>query len=97
MEYPAVSLADCCGIKPPKAEAKSLLKPHDLVSFVPMDSLGINKKALKLEKTRALEDVSGSYTYFAEDDVLLAKITPCFEKSISMKHNPMNSTYSQLI
>jgi type I restriction enzyme, S subunit len=79
MEYPAVSLADCCVIKPPKAEAKSLLKPHDLVSFVPMDSLGINKKVLKLDKTRALEDVSGSYTYFAEDDVLLAKITPCFE------------------
>ena len=79
MEYPAVSLADCCVIKPPKAEARVLLKPDDLVSFVPMDSLGINKKVLKLEKTRALADVSGSYTYFAENDVLLAKITPCFE------------------
>lgn len=79
MEYSLVSLADCCVIKPPKAEAIAVLKPDDLVSFVPMDSLGINKKVLKLEKTRALADVSGSYTYFAENDVLLAKITPCFE------------------
>jgi type I restriction enzyme S subunit len=79
MEYSLVSLADCCVIKPPKAEARAALKPDDLVSFVPMDSLGINKKVLKLEKTRALADVSGSYTYFAENDVLLAKITPCFE------------------
>jgi type I restriction enzyme S subunit len=79
MEYPVVSLANCCVIKPPKAEARAALKPDDLVSFVPMDSLGINKKVLKLEKTRALADVSGSYTYFAENDVLLAKITPCFE------------------
>ena len=79
MEYSLVSLADCCVIKPPKAEARAVLKPDDLVSFVPMDSLGINKKVLKLEKTRALADVSGSYTYFAENDVLLAKITPCFE------------------
>lgn len=77
--YPKVRLADCCVIKPPKAEARALLKPDDSVSFVPMDSLGINKKGLILEKTRKLADVSGSYTYFAENDVLLAKITPCFE------------------
>jgi type I restriction enzyme S subunit len=29
--------------------------------------------------TRSLSDVSRGYTYFAEGDVLLAKITPCFE------------------
>ena len=30
-------------------------------------------------QTRTLGEVSGSYTYFADGDVLLAKITPCFE------------------
>lgn len=30
-------------------------------------------------ENRSLQSVSGSYTYFAEGDVLLAKITPCFE------------------
>jgi len=28
---------------------------------------------------KQLSDVSGSYTYFADNDVLLAKVTPCFE------------------
>ena len=28
---------------------------------------------------RCLNEVAGSYTYFADGDVLLAKITPCFE------------------
>jgi len=79
MSYPKLRLADCCVIKPPKAETKKLLKPDDSVSFVPMGNLGINKKGLVLDKTRKLADVSGSYTYFAENDVLLAKITPCFE------------------
>jgi len=79
MEYPVVSLSDCCEIKPPKSEAKKLLKPDELVSFVPMALLGINRKGLALDKDKKLADVSGSYTYFADNDVLLAKITPCFE------------------
>lgn len=77
--YPSCRLSDCCVIKPPKSEARKLLKPDELVSFVQMENLGINSKALTLEKTRKLADVSGSYTYFADNDVLLAKITPCFE------------------
>ncbi|MDC1341379.1 restriction endonuclease subunit S [Oceanospirillaceae bacterium] len=79
MEYPVVFLSDCCEIKPPKSEAKKLLKPDELVSFVPMALLGINRKGLALDKDKKLADVSGSYTYFADNDVLLAKITPCFE------------------
>lgn len=74
-----VKLKDCCTIKPPKAEAKKRLSGNDLVSFVPMNNLGINTPHLILEEDRQLSDVSGSYTYFAENDVLLAKITPCFE------------------
>ena len=77
--YPSCRLSDCCVIKPPKSEARRLLNPDELVSFVPMENLGINSKTLTLEKTRKLADVSGSYTYFADKDVLLAKITPCFE------------------
>jgi type I restriction enzyme S subunit len=44
-----------------------------------MEDLGIGQKYLEPKKTRLLEDVAGSYTYFADGDVLLAKITPCFE------------------
>lgn len=73
------SLAQVCQIKPPKAEARRRLTANDLVSFVPMEDLGIDQKSFVPNQTRPLADVAGSYTYFAEGDVLLAKITPCFE------------------
>lgn len=72
-------LGEVCTIKPPKAEAKKKLTGSDEVSFAPMEDLGIGVKYLQPRRTRSLDDVSGSYTYFAEGDVLLAKITPCFE------------------
>lgn len=72
-------LAAVCKIKPPKAEARSKISANELVSFVPMESLGIDQKILVPTQTRPLSEVAGSYTYFADGDVLLAKITPCFE------------------
>jgi type I restriction enzyme S subunit len=72
-------LADVCQIKPPKVEARRRLADTDSVSFVPMEDLGIDQKFLVPTQTRPLTDVAGSYTYFADGDVLLAKITPCFE------------------
>jgi type I restriction enzyme S subunit len=72
-------LADVCQIKPPKAEARQRISGKELVSFVPMEDLGIDQKIMVPTQTRPLEDVAGSYTYFADGDVLLAKITPCFE------------------
>ncbi len=72
-------LATVCQIKPPKAEARSLISASDLVSFVPMETLGIDQKTFEPTQTRPLSTVAGSYTYFADGDVLLAKITPCFE------------------
>ena len=71
-------LKDCTQIKPPKSEIKNL-KGNTSVSFMPMESLGINDKFTISKQSKDLESVSGSYTYFTEGDVLLAKITPCFE------------------
>lgn len=73
------TLAEVSQIKPPKAEARGLLAGTDLVSFVPMENLGIDQKVFTPAQGRSLNEVSGSYTYFADGDVLLAKITPCFE------------------
>ena len=72
-------LGDVCQIKPPKAQARQRISSNDLVSFVPMEDLGIDQKVLVPTQTRPLAEVAGSYTYFADGDVLLAKITPCFE------------------
>ncbi len=72
-------LAEICQIKPPKSEAREKLVDSDLVSFLPMEALGIDQMLATPTQTKALGEVVGSYTYFAEGDVLLAKITPCFE------------------
>jgi type I restriction enzyme, S subunit len=84
-------LVEVCEIKPPKSEAKNKLKQTDFVSFVPMEDLGINQKILIPNKERTLKEVEGSYTYFANGDVLLAKITPCFENGkLSIAENLKN-------
>jgi len=54
------------------------MKPEELVSFVPMDALG-ELGGLNLESVRELAQVYDGYTYFADGDLCIAKITPCFE------------------
>ena len=77
--WPTQKLAEACIIKPPKSETKGRLKESDVVTFAPMEDMGIDQKYFAPTKTRPLSEVAGSYTYFADGDVLLAKITPCFE------------------
>lgn len=48
------------------------------VSFVPMDAVG-ERGGLALTETRTIEEVYRGYTYFSDGDVVIAKITPCFE------------------
>ncbi len=64
-------------VNPPAPRLRAL-KPEDEVSFVPMDAVGVGG-GLKLEQTRILAEVSGGYTEFQDGDVVVAKITPCFE------------------
>lgn len=60
-----------------KAEVRDL--PSETpVSFVPMEAVG-EYGGLALEQTRPLGEVLNGYTYFRNSDVLVAKITPCFE------------------
>jgi type I restriction enzyme S subunit len=72
-------LGEIFEIKPSKKEAKDKLSETDLVSFLPMEDLGVCENEIKATKEKQFKEVAGSYTYFAENDVLLAKITPCFE------------------
>ena len=72
-------LATVCEFKPSKQLARTVLSETDAVSFVPMNELGIHRMHLAPHEQRTMSEVIGSYTYFADGDVLLAKITPCFE------------------
>lgn len=49
-----------------------------LISFVPMDAVGEHGE-IDASQEKQLADVYNGYTYFLENDVLIAKITPCFE------------------
>ena len=77
-KFPVARIGDICIINPPKSELANL-SPDTPVSFVPMADLNENRVSFQPRQERLLSVVSGSYTYFADDDVLLARVTPCFE------------------
>lgn len=62
----------------PSKQEVGALDDETLVSFLPMEAVG-DDGTLNLERVRPLADVASGYTYFAEGDVTVAKITPCFE------------------
>jgi type I restriction enzyme S subunit len=62
----------------PPAPRLLQLKPDDEVSFIPMEAVGVQGE-LNLDQSRVLADVTGGYTEFQDGDVVVAKITPCFE------------------
>ncbi len=53
--------------------------PDDLdVSFIPMENV-MEGGGLNYQETKPLGEVRTGYTYFEENDILFAKITPCME------------------
>jgi len=73
-----VELGEVVSINPRKSEVQSLDQLTS-VSFVPMEDLNENEISFVPTKSKQLQEVYGGYTYFRDDDVLLAKVTPCFE------------------
>lgn len=71
-------LCEISSFKPSKNEIKDIDLGTE-ISFVPMAY--INEFNIHFEPilTRKIQDVIKEYTYFKENDILLAKITPCFE------------------
>jgi len=64
----------------PRVNARFKRNPDALVSFAPMDALEDGLGGLKDLETKVFSEVvGGSYNYFEDGDVLLAKVTPCFE------------------
>ena len=64
--------------KPSKDEVREM--PGDtVISFVPMANLNTFDATFAPTESRKLADVLSGFTYFKDNDILLAKITPCFE------------------
>lgn len=72
----AVPLEDVADLNPRLAEQ---LSDDDEVAFVPMAALSAETARVTAEETRTYAEVAKGYTSFASGDVLVAKITPCFE------------------
>ena len=80
--YPTKKLSEICIIWPKKSEV-SKLDSETLVSFVPMRDVKEWEKYFIPSESKKIKDVYSGYTYFNDEDVLLAKVTPCFENGKS--------------
>jgi type I restriction enzyme M protein len=76
--FPLVRIADVCTVNPRKSQLADLAQ-YTRVSFAPMADINEHCIAFKPSEEKQLSEVSASYTYFEDNDVLLAKVTPCFE------------------
>jgi type I restriction enzyme S subunit len=80
-------LDDVCDINP---RTPKTLRDEDVASFLPM--AGVSEEGcIDFEEQREVRAVRKGYTYFERGDVLVAKITPCFEngkatRTTSLKH-----------
>lgn len=72
-----IALGSVCQVNPKKGQDKRLTSGLE-ISFVPM--LAVSESGeIDPSEVRVYDAVKTGFTYFAENDVLFAKITPCME------------------
>lgn len=76
-KWPLVCIGEICQVNPKCVLPE--LKDNLVVSFIPMSDVSTNSPFIIPKQRRAIKEVIKGYTSFTEDDVLIAKITPCFE------------------
>ena len=72
------ALEEIALFSPSKGEVRHLAG-DTIVSFVPMSDINTFNASFEAREERRLGDVIKGYSYFRDGDVLLARITPCFE------------------
>lgn len=77
-----MKLSDVCIINPSKRELVGLDERTE-VSFVPMRLVDEERGMIRTVEVRKLADVKKGFTYFRNNDVIFAKITPCMENGKS--------------
>ena len=75
-KFPAAKLTDIAELNPTLGKK---LAAEELVSFVPMASLSAESASVETTQDRPYAEVAKGFTPFLDGDVLMAKITPCFE------------------
>jgi|CEGD01.1.fsa_nt_gi type I restriction enzyme S subunit len=80
-EWEFAKISEACSFRPPKKEVAK--KENIDVSFVPMATVEEHRMFFETTEIRDIKEVYKGYTYFQNNDVLLAKVTPCFENGKS--------------
>lgn len=76
--WEVVKLASVCEVNPSKKEISEIQETTE-VSFVEMSSVSNEGKIVHKENRKVKDLKKGWFTYFRENDIILAKITPCME------------------
>jgi len=76
--WDATKLKRVVSFNPSKSETRANPADEDKVVFLPMENISVNGDIDCTEK-RTLSEVWNGFTYFRRGDVVVAKITPCFE------------------
>lgn len=85
------ALGNVCVVNPPKKDMLADVQSDDFVSFIPMEDLSVKAGYVKSKQQRLCKDVQSSYTCFADNDILMAKVTPCFENGkVGITQNLVN-------
>ena len=71
-------IKEVCIVGPKKSEVRDLDENLE-VSFLPMKDLNEHNINFIPQEIKKNGDVYKGYTYFADGDIILAKVTPCFE------------------
>jgi len=64
-------------VNPNKSEVR-YLPSEQKVTFIPMDKIIATGK-VDYALTNTMENLINNYTYFRNEDIIMAKVTPCFE------------------
>lgn len=76
-EWKKTRLKYLVNLNPKKEEARRI--PLDTeVTFIPMEKI-IRTGLLDCSLTNTIENLINGYTYFRDEDIIIAKVTPCFE------------------
>jgi len=76
--WEVVKLKRVARINPSRSEAFELRDSNDPVVFLPMERVSVDGQVDQSER-RSVREVWQGFTYFRRGDVVVAKITPCFE------------------
>ena len=72
-----VRLGEVCIINPRRP--RIFREPNRPISFIPMSAIDEETGTITAPEVRPFKELSKGYTYFEENDILFAKITPCME------------------